>query len=264
MLLAKSCMKAHNIKHGTIKLGTLHEYRATEIQHIADRYEGYLKFNLMFDGEVELSPKWFNTLAAGTAQIGPVKGIPLPGKTRTEFKILNIGHVDDQRIMLKDSHLVIERETLNGFVFCMSQVRKTQDCFEIFPEYDDYWYVNEVNAARFGVMLGGILREAIIAGRASGNHLVPESMPIDNFSVNLDMGPVQYIARETHITNKNLMKVEEFLEKMSAIAFTKPPEPFQKEREYRFSYTIVSSGRIIEPSVKFAILDSHHLQQFVI
>lgn len=264
MLLAKSCMKAHNIKHGTIKLGTLHEYRETEIQHIADRQEGYLKFNLKFDGEVELTTKWFNTFAAGTLQFGTEKPIAFPGKTSAKFTDMFIVQSDNQRVILKDSSATIEREALNGFVFCMSKVRRTQDCIGIFPEYNDYWFVTEANALRFGFMLGGILREAIITGRATGKNLVPENMPLENFSVNLSMGLVEYIPRETHITNHNILNLEDFLGKMKNIAFIKPPVPFEKELEYRFNYTIVSDGKIIEPIVKFAILESYHLQQFAL
>lgn len=264
MLLAKSCMKEHNIKNGTIKLGTLHEYRETEIKHIADKQEGYLRFHLKFDGVVKLEPKWFNTLAGGAAQIGKDQPIHFPGRTNAHFKNLQIISFADDIITLKNSEAIIERNSLNGFVYCMSKVRKTRDCIDIFPEYDDYWFVSEHKALQFGFMLGGILRNKIIAGRHSGNHIVPESMPIDDFSVDLEMAAVQYLPRETHISSAEIYKLESFVEQMANIAFTKPPIPFEKEREYRFNYTITSRGHIIEPIVKFVILDSTPLQQFAL
>lgn len=263
MLLAKSCMKDYNIKHGTIKLGTLHEYKTTELKHIADPQEGYLKFKLKFDGTVEVEPKWFNALAGRAIQIGHEAPIRYPGKTNAQFKIMNIVRADAGKIILKNSEAIIERESLNGFVYCMSQVRKTRDCKNIFPEYDDYWFISEIKAMQFGVTLGGILRNAIIAGRASGKHLVPESMSIENFSVNIEMGLVQYIPREIHVSDGETFKLDDFMNKMASIAFIKPPIPFAKEREYRFNYTIISDNKIIEPSVKYTILDSTPLQDLV-
>ncbi len=264
MLLAKSCMKDYNIKHGTIKLGTLHEYKTTELKHIADPQEGYLKFKLKFDGTVEVEPRWFNALAGGAMQIGHEAPIRYPGKTNAKFEVMNIVRADAEKVILKNSEATIERESLNGFVYCMSQIRKTRDCKGIFPEYDDYWFITETKAMQFGVTLGGILRNAIIVGRASGNHLAPESMPIENFSVNVEMGPVQYVPREIQVSNGEAFKLDDFMSKMASIAFIKPPTPFEKEREYRFNYTIISDNKIIEPSVKYALLDSTPLQNLVI
>ncbi len=264
MLLAKSCMKPYNIKYGTIKLGTLHEYRETEIKHIADSEEGYLKFHLKLDGTVQLSSKWFNTIAAGCMHLGNEDGVRFPGRTSAHFKKVDATHNPDNTITLIDSEAVIEREAFNGFVFCMSQVRRTRDCVDIFPEYDDYWFITETSAQRFGFILGAILREAIIAGRATGNHLVPESMLIDDFSVNLEMGLVQYVPRDIHVTDASKYKLDDFIQNMLSIAFTKPPIPFTKEREFRFNYTIVSGGKVVEPLVNFVILDSTPLQNFVL
>lgn len=263
MLLSKSCMKEFNIKYGTIKLGTLHEYRDTEIKHIADPYEGYLTFNIVFDGTVSIPIAWFNALAGGTFQIGETPPISFPGKTSARLDELNYFIHDKENVSFKDSALIITRESLNGFVYCMSRVRKTRDCIDIFPEYDDYWFISETKARDFGVMLGRILRKAIITGRASGNHLVPESMPIDDFTIHLHMRVVEYVPRDIHITNADHFKLDDFMKKMSRIAFIKPPIPFQKEKEYRFNYVIISRGNIIEPTVKFTILDSAPLQELV-
>ena len=264
MLLAKSCMKDFNIKNGTIKLGTLHEYRETELQHIADKEEGFLKFNIRFDGLVEITSEWFNTLSGNGVQIGSGSSILFPGSTSAHYEVLNIVPSSNGKIILRDSRATIERQALNGFVFCMSSIRKTKDCIDIFPEYDDYWYIPKMWAANFGFMLGGLLRDAIIERHNAGQPIVPKELSIDDFSVNARLDFVSYTPREIHITNDNKIELNEFMQKMSNIAFIKPVEPFEKEREYRFNYEIVSKGRIIEPTIKSIILDSTPLQQFVI
>lgn len=256
-------MKDFNIKNGTIKLGTLQEYRETELLHIADKEEGYLKFNLIFDGLVELSSDWFHTLAGNSMKLGNVSPTLFPGSINVFCEQLNIVKFTDDIITIRDARATIERQALNGFVFCMSRIRKTKDCIDIFPEYDDYWYIPEIRAARFGFMLGGLLRNAIIEHHKIGQPIT-EELCIDDFSVDVIMDVVNYIPRVKHITNDNKFELDELLQNLSNIAFIKPPVPFEKEREYRFNYTIVSNNLIIEPKVKFIILDATHLQQFII
>lgn len=256
-------MKDFNIKKGTIKLGTLHEYRETELQHIADKEEGYLRFHLKFDGTVEVSSEWFNTLSGNGLTLGPGKRITFPGYTSAYFEKIQIVNVSDDIIILRDSIFTIERQALNGFVFCMSSVKNTKDCIDIFPEYDDYWHIESSQAARFGFILGGLLRRAIIEHHNTENPIT-EDLSIDDFSVNVTIGHVTYSPREIHITNDNKIELDEFEKMMWNIAFTKPSVPFEKERELRFHYTIESNNQVILPTVKSIILDSTLLQGFVI
>lgn len=263
MLLAKSCMKDFNIKKGTIKLGTLQEYRETELQHIADKKEGHLKFKLIFDNLVELSNKWFNTLSGNQIRLGKASPFISPGSTNVNCEELDIAELTSEKMIVRYARVTIEQQSLNGFVFCMSSIRKTLDCIDIFPEYDDYWYMPQIRALHFGYVLGSLLRNAIIENHKKGNPITKE-LCIDDFSVNLKMGPVHYIPREIHITNDNKFELDELLEHLSHISFIKPPTPFKKEREFRFNYTIVSKNHIIEPSVKSIILDASELQQYIL
>lgn len=256
-------MKDFNIKKGTIKLGTLHEYRETELQHIADKEEGYLRFHLRFDGLVEVTSEWFNTLSGNGVAIGSGQPIIFPGHTSSYYEKIHFVRRTGNIITLKDSIATIERQALNGFVFCMSSVRKTKDCIDIFPEYNDYWYIPQLRAANFGFRLGGLLRDAIIEHHIIGNPIT-EELSIDDFFVSVTMDLVTYTSREIHITNDNKIELEEFKRKMWDIAFIKPLVPFEKEREYRFNYTVVSNNQVIVPTVKSIILDSTILQQFVI
>lgn len=256
-------MKEFNIKQGTVKLGTLYEYKKTELKHIADKDEGYLKFKVRFDGVVELPTEWFNSLGGGL-QLESTPGIKFPGKTNAHFESMNIIRSDNQNVLLKDSIATIERQAPNSFVFCMSHTKDVKDCIDIFPEYNDSWHLQKLHAEKFGAALGTLLRDAIVEGYKTGNHIVSEDISIDNFSIQMNSQLVDYTSREIHIKSNDFFSLNNFMQKMHNIVFIKPATPFKKELEYRFNYTITSKQRIIEPIVKSIILDSSHLQQFLI
>lgn len=262
MLLAKSCMNDFNIKNGTIKLGTLYEYRETELQHIADKEEGLLRFDLSFESGVTVPVDVFNTFASPAINIGN-GGYRFPGRTNATLRPMGFEKIVGNMITMKKSHATIERHSLNGFIFCMSMVEDPKECSSIFPEYNDSWFLSEHWSRNFGFELGGILREAIINGRNTGNHVIPYDIPLHDISVDLTMGAIKYLPREAHFTSSNETDITNYLALMSDLVFIKPPSPFAKEKEYRFSYTIMSGNRVIEPLVKSIILDSTSLIRFI-
>lgn len=262
--LSKSCTKEYNIKHGTIKLGTLNEYKETEIEQIQDKEEGHLRFHLKFDGEVTVSNEWFNTLSDGAIGMGnnPEPHFSFPGEIRARFEHFTIAKSTNSHVTIRDTSAIIEREALNSFVFCMSKVRKLRDCIGIFPEYNDYWYIAEGHRLDFCRVLGELLLEAIVNGHKTGNYIIPADTPLEELTIYRAAHPVRYIPRDTHITNENILALEEFKERMIHISFTKP-EVFQHEAEFRFMYDIVVGGNYVQPIVNSIILDATRLQCFI-
>ena len=271
MLLAKSCHMKDNLKkRKTLKLGTLHEYRETEIEQIADPHEGSLTFKLKFLGKVDIDRKWFNTIFSGAIRFGHAEEnesdepIRFPGGFSAHIEKIATGNTTKDKIEVIDSSATITREALNSFVFCMSHIRKTSDCIGIFPEYDDYWYMTASKAEAFGVAVGQLLLEKIKTEHKKGNYIVPNETCTDNIEVYLEHGNVSYVPREIHITNDGSISLNDFMSKMSSMAFIKPPIPFEKEKEYRYQYTIVSEGKIIVPTVKYLILEAEQLTEFLL
>ncbi|MCF6764017.1 hypothetical protein [Pseudomonas fragi] len=264
MLLGKSCKKEHNIKNGTLKLGTLHEYRTTETEEIADKNEGMLTFNLIFDGIVEIDAIWLNTITNGAIALDSNEpSIQLPGKLHAHIKKMHVLYQDNNIMTIRDSEVIIQREALNSFIFCMSSIRKMRDCAEIFKGYDDYWYLMNSRAQRFGVTLGGMLLDKIKNDHRNEINILPNGTDIDNLKIHMEHSHIKYTPREIHITNSSTYKAIDFIKHMKSMAFIKPAK-FKPEQEYRFNYTITSNGTIIQPTVKSLYLNSSPLLGLII
>ena len=263
MLLAKSCSTRNNIKNGTLKVGTLFEYRETEIQQIADKEEGYLWFNLKFDGDVKIPAVYFNTFNR-VLRVGKTPGIEFPGACQAQFIVMDIVNQDDDSITLRNSHIRVERQALNSFIFCVSLVRKMADCINIFPNYDDYWYIRDHNAIDFGRAVGRLILEKIKSEHSKGNFILPPSTNTNNLRILVTPDKITYTPRDIHFNNTNIPTLGELIQNMQSMAFMKPPVPFAKEKEYRFLYTIISGDTIIPPIQKHIIIDSDQLQKFII
>lgn len=264
MLLAKSCERAYNVKNGTLKLGSLHEYRETEKEQIADKEEGLLRYNIKFDGDVKIPNRIFNTLSGGAMQSGRQQGVRFPGTSDLHIDHLQIVEADGEHTTLRNSTAKVVRAAPNCFIYCMSKVRRMRDAYDIFPDYDDSWYIREQNTLKFAVAIGKELLNTIRHEHTQGNFITPKEIDPRKLKVYLNHGEILYTDRELHITNQNILLLEEFFEKMNTMAFIKPPIPFIKEKEYRFQYTIMADGYTIPPLKNSMIISSETLQNFVI
>ncbi|MFU2326632.1 hypothetical protein [Pseudomonas sp. NFX98] len=262
MLLAKSCQQKFNINNGTIKLGTLYEYRSIENEELLDANEGMLTFRLLFDGVVEVPIQWFVTIGGGTIGLGDYRPTIFPGRHSAHIEKVNIERRTETTVVLRDSSAVYSRESLNSFIFCMSRVRKTGDCKGIFSGCDDYWYLRESQAQEFGVKLGGLLLQHIYSEHALGRFVLSENTDLEALEIRLEHRKVEYVAREVHLYDGSPLPLNEFMLKMANMAFTKP-DSYRAELEYRFNFIAVCNGHIVEPLVKSVFLDSTPLLDLV-
>ncbi|WP_263224576.1 hypothetical protein [Pseudomonas alabamensis] len=263
MLLAKSCKSKYNIKNGSIKLGTLYEYRSIENDELVDKQEGMLTFNLNFRGKVEVPPKWFATISGGAIGFSGAEPIRFLGRQSAYFKHVHFESIGADKVILKDSSAVFSHESLNSFIFCVSRVRRTTDCIGIFKGCDDYWYLPEIRADRFARRLGQVLLNHIIEERKKGNHIIPAQVPSDKLKIMAEHRQVDYLSREIDLYKNSAIELEEFTKKMRSTAFTKP-KSYKNELEYRFNFTIVSENCVVEPLVKSVFLDSSQLLEFLL
>lgn len=260
MLLAKNCFKKDNLKiRKTIKLGTLYEYREIESAQIVDKDEGKYSFLLKFDGVVEIERRWFSLMFQGVIGIGGDEHYPrIPGAMTTVIRGIELLGSDEHIIKVRNSSASIHREALNGFIFCMSKVRRLRDAVGIFPDYDDCWYMTAAKAHGLGLSLSALLRERIISGRYSGNHIVDPDISLENLSIHCRHESVSYLSREIHISDTSVFTADDFMRKIWDMAFVKPPS-FSEEKEYRFSFTIVAADKILIPTVNNVILSGEQL-----
>lgn len=260
MLLAKNCFTKDNLKtRKTIKLGTLYEYRKIESAQIVDKGEGKFSFFLKFDGEVDIERRWFVLLFQGLISLGGDECYPrIPGAFNGIIHRLEMVSGNERFVKVRDSSVDIHREALNGFVFCMSQIRKLRDAVGLFPDYDDCWYITATKAHNLAVVLSELLRDRVTSGRQSGNHIVDPHISLENLSVYCRHELVSYLGREIHISDASVFTADHFMSKVSDMAFVKPPS-FMPEKEYRFSFTIVAGDKILIPTVDNVILNVEKL-----
>lgn len=262
MFLSKRCNKEHNVKNGSaLKLGTLHEYRKTESQQIVDKEEGLYTFNIIFDGRVTLERKWFNTVFPGF-QMGDDNGIHFAGTANTKCNLFQES-IDGDYVTIRDSSAQITREEFNSFIFCMSEVKNKSDCLELFPDYNDQWYINDHNAQNFANHLCYMLREKVKSEYKAGNFIVPKKTNIEKLQVGAHYRKVTYNTRHFHINNQQTPLLSEYIESMQNLAYTKPLS-FQREAEYRFQLLLLVDNVIVPPTANSIFLDSKPIQQFLL
>jgi hypothetical protein len=264
MLLAKSCSKSFNIKNGTLKLGTLNEYRETELEQIADKEEGLITHRLIFEGQVKVPVNWYNTLCGGSMQLGRVPALRFPGKTKCRFEEFQLDSHDNEFALLTNSSVTIQREAPSCFIYCMSEVENRDECHEMFSQYDDYWYIDASRAEEFARSMADILLRKIIQDHKQGQYILPRETQLNKLKLRVRFGKVKYIDREIHINKNNQFLIEELVPQILESYFTKPPNPFQKEKEFRFHFTLTIDNNIVVPCVKSLILDSTDLQKFLL
>lgn len=269
MLLAKSCKPEHNIKTGrTIRIGSLNEYRTTENLQIADRGEGTITFSLHFDGEVEIPMSFFNLINGAGVQIvqdgyacidQSFTGHSHCNWARMEYEIRKNGFVT-----LIDSSATINRRSFNSFVFCMSEVRDELECRNMFKDYTDCWSIPRERAEYWLRGVNYLLHKRIKDEHDLGNFIIPKEISPEELVMRVAHRPITYQPRDIHINNQNSKDFESVISSLKNISFTKPEDPFAKEKEYRFEFIITHKNRIIEPSVNSIILDAPELLPVVL
>ena len=264
MLLAKNCFKKDNLKsRKTIKLGTLYEYRKIESAQIVDKDEGKYSFLLKFDGEVQLDRRLFGLLFQGIIGLDGDDLLPaIPGGMSAQIVTLDMCEFASDFVTVKDSSAIVHRDAPNSFIFCMSEVRKLRDAVGLFPDYDDCWYMNATSAQLLAGVLARLLRSRIISGRASGDHIIDPNFKSDDLSVYCRHQLVYYLDRSVHISGNSEFTSGHFIKTMRDMAFVKPPS-FSKEKEYRYSFTIVVGDKIFVPLVDNVILNAEMLVDWV-
>lgn len=269
MILAKSCFAKDNIfERGTVRLGSLHEYRETEQEQIADKDEGKYEFSIFFFEGTVLKRTWVNALfyplmrlSMPGEKVAPRAHIEGPCSAAVHSFLWKAWSSDGEDITIKSAATTIRREAVNGLIFCMSLVDHESEAKGIFPDYDDCWYLPIAMVDDFAQKLTKALIKRIVEGRINGNHLIPEHYDIEKLNVNCEYGLVHYIPRNIFIKSQAQIKAEEIIYLTENMHFVKPP-CFEREKEFRFSFRISIDGKTVLPLSNSAILDASEFKSW--
>ena len=130
MYLVKSCSKQNNPKtSGTLRIGSLTEYRDSENKEVEDREEGFYRIN------IDLKDKWITTNLFSHLN-----------KSHLSLSSVHIHHLAlkgsyEDRILV-DYHANYTWDNLNRFIFCITKTERAEDAQNIFSGYDDSWSID--------------------------------------------------------------------------------------------------------------------------
>lgn len=248
MQLVKFCKPEHNIHRGSkLRIGTLHEYRTIENPDLRDEAEGKYEFTIDFPEEIELDRRWTNLLFQGSFAFGNTDDVPrFPGEFSTYVEKMTHVRSNANSIVLKDTTIKIHRGISDCLVFCMSLLPNVEA--KLFEKYEDHWTFPAEKVNTFAMRLGSlIMNQAKLS--SFDDSISASHSPASIKSLTLSLRHREVIYRERHliITEHNRPTFDEMIEILSNIQFVKPPEPFSKEKEYRFVFELQDEQRIFPP-----------------
>lgn len=245
MYLVKSCNKKHHPNtSGTIRIGSLTEYRHLENKQVEDREEGFYRINF------DLKDKWisidlFNHLNNSHLSYfrGYVKSLSMKG--------------GDGASVLVDYQANYEWVNLNRFIFCITKVERVEDAQDIFSGYDDNWSVDYKKIAWMKkAMEKNVLqkvKELISSGEIifGSGYNDPSKVTVRSYTQD-----IIYQTRDLYLGNKDIDAMSETLISLfENVKFIKPVE-FKKEKEVRFVFDFFYDGDIVFPQVNSLIVSA--------
>lgn len=265
MYLVKSCRKEHNVKTSdTLMLGSLYYYRSVENLEIRDEGEGTATYEISIDGPIAIDRGWLNTILQGAVKH---RSDEEPHRLSGELDInLHTYHwlpgPAQGPINVNKLHATIKRQCFNSFVFCMSSVETPEVAEEIFKGYEDYWMIPESKSEALAGEIARALDKAVREGRRTGNHVIDPNISFDDLTYHCQRTTVMYTSREVLINHHSAVTAEEFLKRLTNIAFLKPLK-FSHEKEYRFCFTLEANDLIVDIWRRHLLVDSSEVRKLL-
>lgn len=261
-MIVKYCHNEHNcLKGSKLLIGNLEKYRSIENEALRDKGEGTFNFDIEFLEGVKVSSAWANLIFGGAIGFGDSPGIRFPGSFNSNIKDCNIEYVSGDTVSFRHASASISYKVLNSFIFCTSMAEDDPMGSCPFPEYDDCWKVgvDKRSLDQFSARVGNLLLQQLTPSNFTGKLDNFSLSELKRISINIQHGPVKYINRSLKITADMANKFDEIMGTYLNVEFTKPAEPFQKEKEYRFVFKTIVDDFLIEASPQDVFLDLNSL-----
>lgn len=246
MYLVKSCFKKDNAtRAGTIKIGTLNEYRHTEQKQIADCYEGTFKLHIdLTNVHIETSVfNFINYSHNSYASSHIIQWIPA-GQSNAVIGSL----------FFKKYTSNIELLNFNRFTFCISLLDSPEKCTTIFQDYDDYWYFHNNLAHEIAAAMALSLKEEILIKEEAGIRVFDGDYDVDYLEIRPSIQSINYQDRHLSIDNDFFYKNTKLIcDSLKGISYIKPYE-FHNEKEVRFIFDFYHKNILLHPNVKMIII----------
>lgn len=249
MFLVKSCKSKDNIKvRRTVRIGSLDEYRQTEIEEIADKNEGTIDYAIRLENKSKVCKYWMNHALGGFVHFGEIYESPvsIPGRINIHINNLTLSSSSSEYLYLENVDILARREHFNCYVFCMSAFKRPKFARGLFKGYDDLWSVGISSAGKISEILSGkVLEKAKDFFRDNPDKL-PKGFSPDDLVIECEHKLVKYVPRYIKFKSTDRFSLDDLLVQLSDISFIKPPHPFSRECEYRFRFLLKAGSVYIE------------------
>lgn len=246
MFFVKSCHHQDNVhRRKTLRIGTLDEYRSTELLQIVDQHEGTFSFELDLHS-VHIPREIFNFMNFNHNSFAEFHMHELISRGQSNA-ILNCMYLRKYRASIK-------LKNTNRFIFCMSLVDLPDDAKDIFPDYDDAWFFKRSKAILIAHEIGHQLNKEIIRKEKNGVRVFDGEYDIEKASPSISIQTINYKDRTIHVDNQFFYSnLDEILNAMSGASFIKP-KPYSPEKEVRFIFDYHFGGHLLSPAMKSIIV----------
>lgn len=254
----KSCHSKDNaIRSNTVKIGTLQEYRSTELEQIADVHEGVYSIKINFN-HIHMLPHLAGFLLCTNQSVSSGHIHLIQGKTKS-FISNDLFHYEKFIGDFSWTHH-------NRFIFCMTGTNDISDAAGIFPMYDDHWVIERKKIMEsFSNLLSDFMKEVKQRLKCGERifHNQEEIDKIEDLEFNTTFQKVIYQPRIANYGNCEYYQDPTLLYRIhKEIPFTKPEE-YIPEREYRWFIDITSNGISLEPKIRHIIMSSDNYSRFL-
>lgn len=255
MYLVKNCHKETNLKTcGTLKIGTLQEYRETFEQQVLDTYEGTFAVNMKLK-DMHIYIPFFNFLFGNHHS-----HLTIPD---ANFSIGKRSAIFPEHIIVDKFESIINFNNHNRFIYCLSKVENPSDGFGIFNDYNSLWYFKFDHIIPYAEIISYCLIKHVMNLLNSGAQIFTKTNKITKLNVKFKIQNIIYSDRNTIIDNKMLYAESQYVvELFKNIVFTKPAD-FKDEKEVRILFDFFDGDEMLYPSVKYLIINAKPLIPFV-
>lgn len=246
MFLIKSCSSQFNIKKTKdLRIGTLCEYRETEVSQLRDTEEGLFKISFDLKDKF-IKNSLFNHLNKSHNNYF---------KMQAEEIYYQYAIGDDVKIDYKGESKWVNR---NCFIFCISKLSDHKESNAIFSNYDDYWFISyfkkEILMQRIAESLLLEIKKKIFNGVKV---FFEDIVNPENLSIKSKLQEIVYTDRHIYLNNNNINSMESMLiDLFENIKFIKP-KIYEVESELRMVFECYENDKILEPTLKSIIIQDN-------
>lgn len=243
MYLVKSCSKGRNPKQcGTLKIGSLTEYRDSENKEVEDREEGFYRINL------DLKKKWISVNL-----FNHLNGAHDSSLSASIYHLGMNGNYDGGVIV--DYQADYSWVNLNRLIFCITKVENVDDAKGIFSGYDDSWSISYNKITWMKNAMGEAILEQVKDRVAKGELIFGSNVSDPNkLTIRSYAQDIIYQERDLHLGNSDIDAMSDTLISLfENVKFIKPVN-FKKEKELRLVFDFYYNGDIVFPQINSLII----------